>query len=75
MKKAKKTKIDLDTDFEYLEHYHIHGGTYELPVEIVNTLTYRIEELVTVINDIKRIVDNEKISGIESKLIIKDILE
>lgn len=35
----------IDTDFEFLEKYHRHGGTYELPVEIVNTLTYDIEEL------------------------------
>ena len=65
----------MDTDFEYLEKYHIHGGTYELPVEIVNTLTNDIENLVKVICDIQNVVNNEKVSGIEAKLIIKDILE
>lgn len=64
----------MDTDFEYLEQYHKNGGTYELPVEIINTLTYEMESLVKTINDIKKVVDNEKVSGIEAKLIIKDIL-
>lgn len=64
----------MDIDFEYLEQYHKNGGTYELPVEIINTLTYEMESLVKTINDIKKIVDNEKVSGIEAKLIIKDIL-
>lgn len=64
----------MDTNFEYLEQYHKNGGTYELPVEIVNTLTYEMESLAKTINDIKNIVNNEKVSGIEAKLIIKDIL-
>lgn len=35
----------IDTDFEYLEHYHQHGGTYELPVEIVTSLECDIEDI------------------------------
>jgi len=34
-----------------------------------------LENLKNIINEIDRIVHNEKVSGIESKLIIKDILE
>lgn len=43
-----------DTDFEYLEHYHIHGGTYELPVEIVTELEGQIEDLVGEVTNIKQ---------------------
>ena len=41
-----KESVELNTDFSYLESYWRKGGTYELPVEIVNDLTGRIEELV-----------------------------
>ena len=33
------------------------------------------EELKKILEKIKKIVDNEKITGIEAKLMIKDILE
>lgn len=33
------------------------------------------KELIDILNKIKNIVNNEKISGIEAKLIIKDILD
>lgn len=33
------------------------------------------EELKAILEKIKKIVDNEKITGIEAKLMIKDILE
>lgn len=41
-----KESVELNTDFSYLESYWRKGGTYELPVELVNDLTGRIEELV-----------------------------
>ena len=40
-----KESVELNTDFSYLESYWRKGGTYELPVELVNDLTGRIEEL------------------------------
>ena len=67
--------MKIDTDFEYLESYHQHGGIYELPVELVNDLTGTIEDLAKVLNDIFNIVNNDKVSGIEAKMIIKDILD
>ena len=33
------------------------------------------EELKKILDKIKKIIDNEKVSGIEAKLMIKDILE
>ena len=47
-----KESVELDTDFSYLESYWKKGGTYELPVEIVNDLTGRIEELVAEIKEL-----------------------
>lgn len=44
--------IELDTDFSYLESYWRKGGTYELPVELVNDLTGRIEELVAEVKEL-----------------------
>lgn len=44
--------IELDTDFSYLESYWRKGGTYELPVELVNDLTGRIEELVEEVKEL-----------------------
>lgn len=44
--------MDADTDFEYLEEYHEKGGTYVLPVDIVNDLTGRIEELVAEVKEL-----------------------
>ena len=41
-----KESVELNTDFSYLESYWRKDGTYELPVELVNDLTGRIEELV-----------------------------
>lgn len=67
--------MKIDTDFEYLESYHQHDGTYELPVEMVNDLTGTIEDLAKVLNDIFNVVNNEKVSGIEAKMIVKDILD
>lgn len=46
-----KESVELDTDFSYLESYWRKGGTYELPVEIVNDLTGRIEELVAEVRE------------------------
>ena len=40
------------TDFEYLEEYWEKGGTYVLPVDIVNDLTGRIEELVAEVKEL-----------------------
>ena len=67
--------MKIDTDFEYLESYYQHGGTYELPVELVNDLTGTIEDLAKILNDIFNVVNNEKVSGIEAKMIVKDILD
>ena len=47
-----KESVELNTDFSYLESYWRKGGTYELPVELVNDLTGRIEELVTEIKEL-----------------------
>ena len=47
-----KESVELNTDFSYLEGYWRKGGTYELPVEIVNDLTGRIEELVAEIKEL-----------------------
>ena len=47
-----KESVELNTDFSYLESYWRKGGTYELPVEIVNDLTGRIEELVAEIKEL-----------------------
>lgn len=49
--KKYKESVELDTDFFYLESYWRKGGTYELPVEIVNDLTGRIEELVAEVRE------------------------
>lgn len=49
--KKYKESVELDTDFSYLESYWRKGGTYELPVEIVNDLTGRIEELVAEVRE------------------------
>ena len=47
-----KESVELNTDFSYLESYWRKGGTYELPVEIVNDLTGRIEELVAEVKEL-----------------------
>ena len=47
-----KESVELNTDFSYLESYWRKGGTYELPVELVNDLTGRIEELVAEIKEL-----------------------
>lgn len=47
-----KESVELNTDFSYLESYWRKGGTYELPVELVNDLTGRIEELVVEIKEL-----------------------
>ena len=47
-----KESVVLNTDFSYLESYCRKGGTYELPVELVNDLTGRIEELVAEVKEL-----------------------
>ena len=47
-----KENVELNTDFSYLESYLRKGGTYELPVELVNDLTGRIEDLVAEIKEL-----------------------
>ena len=47
-----KESVELNTDFSYLEGYWRKGGTYELPVELVNDLTGRIEELVAEVKEL-----------------------
>lgn len=47
-----KKSVELNTDFSYLESYWRKGGTYELPVELVNDLTGRIEELVAEVKEL-----------------------
>ena len=47
-----KESVELNTDFSYLESYCRKGGTYELPVELVNDLTGRIEELVAEVKEL-----------------------
>ena len=47
-----KESVELNTDFSYLESYWRKGGTYELPVELVNDLTGRIEELVSEVKEL-----------------------
>ena len=50
--KKYKESVELNTDFSYLESYWRKGGTYELPVELVNDLTGRIEELVAEVKEL-----------------------
>lgn len=47
-----KESVELNTDFSYLESYWRKGGTYELPVELVNNLTGMIEELVAEVKEL-----------------------
>lgn len=47
-----KESIELNTDFSYLESYCGKGGTYELPLELVNDLIGRIEELVAEVKEL-----------------------
>ena len=47
-----KESVELNTDFSYLESDWREGGTYELPVELVNDLTGRIEELVAEVKEL-----------------------
>lgn len=47
-----KESVELNTDFSYLESYWRKSGTYELPVELVNDLTGRIEELVAEVKEL-----------------------
>lgn len=47
-----KESVELNTDFSYLESYWRKGGTYELPIELVNDLTGRIEELVAEVKEL-----------------------
>ena len=47
-----KESVELNTDFSYLESYWRKGGIYELPVELVNDLTGRIEELVAEVKEL-----------------------
>ena len=47
-----KESVELNMDFSYLESYWRKGGTYELPVELVNDLTGRIEELVAEVKEL-----------------------
>ena len=47
-----KESVELNTDFSYLESYWRKGGTYVLPVELVNDLTGRIEELVAEVKEL-----------------------
>ena len=50
-----KESVELNTDFSYLEIYWKKGGTYELPVELVDDLTGRIEELVAEVKELNDI--------------------
>ena len=50
--KKYKESVELNTDFSYLESYWGKGGTYELPVGLVNDLTGRIEELVEEVKEL-----------------------
>ena len=46
-----KRKDPYDTNFSYLQTYYQKGGTYILPVEILNDLTTQIEELVAEVKE------------------------
>ena len=50
--KKYKESVELNTDFSYLESYWRKGGTYELPVGLVNDLTGKIEELVAEVKEL-----------------------
>lgn len=61
-------------DFDRLK-YSLTGEYEEVMLEKqLKEKDKEIENLENVINDIKKVVNNEKVSGIEAKLIIKDIL-
>ena len=61
-------------DFDRLK-YSLTGEYEEVVLEKqLKEKDKEIERLGDIINEIKKVVDNEKVSGIEAKLIIKDIL-
>ena len=61
-------------DFDRLK-YSLTGEYEEVMLEKqLKEKDKELERLGNIINEIKKVVDNEKVSGIEAKLIIKDIL-
>lgn len=62
-------------DFDKLK-YSLTGEYEEVILEKqLKEKDKEIERLENIVNEIRNIVNNEKVSGIEAKLIIKDILE
>lgn len=62
-------------DFDRLK-YSLTGEYEEVILEKqLKEKDKEIERLENIVNEIRNIVNNEKVSGIEAKLIIKDILE
>ena len=61
-------------DFDRLK-YSLTGEYEEVVLEKqLKEKDKEIERLENIVNEIRNIVNNEKVSGIEAKLIIKDIL-
>lgn len=61
-------------DFDRLK-YSLTGEYEEVMLEKqLKEKDKEIERLENIVNEIRKVVDNEKVSGIEAKLIIKDIL-
>ena len=62
-------------DFDKLK-YSLTGEYEEVMLEKqLKEKDKEIERLENIVNEIRNVVNNEKVSGIEAKLIIKDILE
>jgi hypothetical protein len=62
-------------DFDRLK-YSLTGEYEEVVLEKqLKEKDKEIERLGNIVNEIRNVVNNEKVSGIEAKLIIKDILD
>jgi hypothetical protein len=67
--------MSQNIDFDRLK-YSLTGEYEEVVLEKqLKEKDKEIERLGNIVNEIRNVVNNEKVSGIESKLIIKDILD
>lgn len=67
--------MSQNIDFDRLK-YSLTGEYEEVVLEKqLKEKDKEIERLENVVHEIRNVVNNEKVSGIEAKLIIKDILD
>jgi hypothetical protein len=67
--------MSQNIDFDRLK-YSLTGEYEEVVLEKqLKEKDKEIERLGNIVNEIRNVVNNEKVSGIEAKLIIKDILD